>query len=101
MDRELLLQNIIRYCTKADVFPTQACVEAGVGKSFISDIKRGRTPGLEKFVALAAYLGVTTSDLVGDARERAALPALDAEIMAALANAGDAKKRAVLELLGK
>ena len=69
MDRELLLQNIIRYCTKANVFPTQACVEANVGKDFVSDIKRGRMPSVAKVAALAAYLGVTTSDLVGDARD--------------------------------
>lgn len=69
MDKEILIANILKYCAEKKISPTSACVEAGCGKSFISDIKRGRMPSLDKFVSLAAYLDVTTSDLVGDRRD--------------------------------
>ena len=69
MDKDLLLASIDYYCKAKKTKPTPACVEAGVGKSFISDIKRGKIPSVAKVADLAAYLGVTTSDLVGDARD--------------------------------
>ena len=66
MDKDLLVQNIIRCCLLKGEPPTVASVNAGLGKDFLSDIKRGRTPSVAKVAALAAYLGVSTSDLVGD-----------------------------------
>ena len=68
MDRDLLIANILKCCEKKNEKPTNACFNAGCGKSFISDIRRGRVPALDKFVALAAYLDVPISYLVGDAR---------------------------------
>ena len=35
MDRELLVQNIERYCSKKGVKPTNACRDSGVGASFL------------------------------------------------------------------
>lgn len=66
MDKDLLVQNIIRYCTVRGEPPTVACVNAGLGKDFLSDIKRGRTPSVSKVADMAAYLNVSTSDLIGD-----------------------------------
>ena len=73
MDRELLIFNIRKYCAAVGKKPTLACIAAGVGKSFISDIARDKTPGIDKVADLAAYLGVSTSDLVGDAKTPADL----------------------------
>lgn len=67
MDRELLIANIEAIAMKNGMKPTPACIAAGVGRSFLSDIKRGRTPSVAQVADLAAYLGVTVSDLVGDA----------------------------------
>ena len=39
----------------------------------MSDIDRGQTPSVAKVADLAAYLGVSTSDLVGDAQTPAEL----------------------------
>ena len=69
MDKDLLLANIEYYCREKKTKPTPACEEAGVGKSFYQNIKRGQIPSVAKVAALAAYLSVTTSDLVGDARD--------------------------------
>lgn len=66
MDKEILVQNIKRFCDQRGVKPTTACRESGVGTSFISDINRGQTPSVTKVQMLATYLGVTTSELLGE-----------------------------------
>lgn len=67
MDANIFVQNIKKYCLLKGVKPTNACKESGVGASFISDIKRGQTPSVAKVQILADYLGVTTSELLGEA----------------------------------
>lgn len=61
------MQNIKFYCKQKDVRPTVACKMAGVGQSFINNIEaRGQVPSVEKVQQLAQYLGVTTSELLGE-----------------------------------
>ena len=67
MDKDILISNIRKYCEARNVKPTIACVAAGVGRSYVSSIARGQTPSVASVSDLAAYLGVSTSDLVGDA----------------------------------
>ncbi len=69
MDAQLFVQNIKTYCQQKDVKPTVACKESGVGASFISDINRGQTPSVAKVQMLANYLGVTTSQLLGETKK--------------------------------
>ena len=69
MNVEIFVQNIKKYCLLRGVKPTAACKESGVGASFISDINRGQTPSVSKVQMLAEYLGVTTSDLLGEKKE--------------------------------
>ena len=66
MDASIFVQNIKNYCQLKGVKPTTACKESGVGASFISDINRGQTPSVTKVQMLADYLGVTTSELLGE-----------------------------------
>ena len=66
LDREIFVQNIKKWCVARNVKPTVACKEAGVGGSFISDINRGQVPSVAKVQSLATYLGVTTSELLGE-----------------------------------
>ena len=66
MDSEIFVQNIKAFCKIKGVPPTTACKNAGVGTSFISDVNRGQTPSVAKVQALANYLGVTTSELLGE-----------------------------------
>ncbi len=68
MDKDLFIENIEKACAAAGVKPTPACIAAGVGKNLLIDAKRGKTPSVAKVAQLAAYLDVTTSDLVGDKR---------------------------------
>ena len=68
MDKQLLVQNVKMYCQLRGVKPTVACRESGVGTSFINNIEaRGQVPSVEKVQLLAQYLGVTTSELLGEA----------------------------------
>lgn len=82
-----MISNIRKYCAARNVKPTIACTAAGVGRSFVSDIDRGRTPSVASVADLAAYLGVSTSDLVGDAKTPADLAPL-AEAWAELNDEG-------------
>ena len=75
MNVEVFVQNIKYYCNLRDVKPTVACRESGVGSSFINNVERGQTPSVAKVQMLAEYLGVTTSDLLGEKISPAGLPA--------------------------
>ena len=66
MDAEKFVLNIKLFCLQRGIKPTVACKESGVGGSFINDIERGRTPSVAKVQTLAQYLGVTTSELLGE-----------------------------------
>ena len=66
MDGSIFVQNIKKYCDLKGVKPTVACRESGVGSSFINNIERGQTPSVAKVQMLAEYLGVTTSELLGE-----------------------------------
>ena len=66
MDKNAFVQKIKILCHLKGVRPTNACKESGVGGSFINDIERGRVPSVEKVQLLASYLGVTTSELLGE-----------------------------------
>ena len=67
MDASIFVQNVKYLCLKKGLKPTNACKDAGVGGSFLSDIQnRGSTPSVAKVQMLAAYLGVTTSELLGE-----------------------------------
>lgn len=67
MDKQFFVQNVKMYCQLRGVKPTVACRESGVGSSFINNIEaRGQVPSVEKVQLLAQYLGVTTSQLLGE-----------------------------------
>lgn len=66
MDKDLFVQNVKSLCLQRGVKPTNACKDSGVGGSFLSDIGRGQTPSVAKVQMLAKYLGVTTSQLLGE-----------------------------------
>ena len=78
MDKDLLIFNIQKFCELRDTKPTPACIAAGVGHSFLTDIKRDKMPSVEKVATLAAHLGVSVSDLIGDAQTPAELAPLAA-----------------------
>ena len=78
MDKDIMISNIRKYCSAKGDKTTSACIAAGVGRSFVSDLDRGQVPSVAKVADLAADLGVSTSDLVGDAQTPADLAPLAA-----------------------
>lgn len=69
MDTSLFVQNVKKYCELKGVAPTIACKESGAGKDLLPNVKKGQTPSVAKVQLLAQYLGVTTSDLLGEAQK--------------------------------
>lgn len=69
MDAQVFVQNIKHYCKLKGIKPTVACRESGVGSSFINNLERGQTPSVAKVQMLADYLGVTTSELLGETKK--------------------------------
>ena len=67
MDKELFVQNVKKYCAAKGVKPTNACRESGAGINLINKMEsRGSIPSVEKVQLLAQYLGITTSELLGE-----------------------------------
>lgn len=67
MDKQLFVQNIKMYCQLRGIKPTIACRESGAGADLINQLeRRGSVPSVERVQALAKYLGVTTSELLGE-----------------------------------
>ena len=104
MEKESFVQKVKDLCSAKGIKPTNACKESGVGGSFLSDINRGQIPSVAKVQMLADYLGVTTSELLGE--EKAPAPVseggtdpLDARLNELLPLATDETKRAMIVLL--
>ncbi len=66
MDREFFVQNVKSLCKSRGVTLTTACEESGAGRNFMDNIKKGSIPSVSKVQNLADYLGVTTSELLGE-----------------------------------
>lgn len=66
MDRDVFIANITAAAAAKGEKVTPACKNAGVGTSFVQDVKRGQSPSIEKIIMLANYLGVSVSWLIGD-----------------------------------
>lgn len=99
MNAEAFVQNVKIYCAKKGIAPTVACRDSGAGKSLMSQVAQGIIPSVAKVQLLAQYLGVTTSDLLGEAREASdadVLSAADAQHLAAY-NAAPAEIRAIVD----
>lgn len=67
MDKAVFVQKIKTFCKIRGVKPTVACRESGAGANLINKLEsRGSIPSVEKVQLLAQYLGVTTSELLGE-----------------------------------
>lgn len=99
MDKDVFVQNVKFWCEQRSVAPTVACKESGAGRDLLVNLQRGSFPSVAKVQLLAQYLGVTTSDLLGEAREASgadALSAADAQHLAAY-HAAPAEIRAIVD----
>lgn len=61
------MQNVKKYCALRGIKPTVACRESGAGRSLLTSLNiNGSIPSVEKVQLLAQYLGVSTSELLGE-----------------------------------
>lgn len=66
MEIELFVENVKKYSAALGIKPTAACRNSGAGESLLDNLKRGSIPSVEKVQLLARYLGVSTSELLGE-----------------------------------
>lgn len=66
MDIEVFVQNVKKLCKERGVTPSAASEASGAGRNFMDNVKRGSIPSVAKVQMLADYLGVTTSELLGE-----------------------------------
>lgn len=66
VDRKIFVQNVKQYCLVRGIKPTIACRESGAGPNLLGNIEAGSIPSVEKVQLLAQYLGVSTSELLGE-----------------------------------
>lgn len=99
MDREFFVQNVKQLCESKNLKRTNVFKELGLGGSFLNDVQRGQTPAVDKVQKLAVYLGVTTSQLLGEdspGDEDSALTAEDRTLLASFhALNGEGRERLV------
>ena len=105
MDKSAFVQNIKNYCKIKGIKPTVACRESGVSSSFINNIEaKGQVPSVEKVQMLASYLGVTTSELLGEEKKTTpgdggGLNAEQLELVSLFESASPALRAAALAVL--
>lgn len=66
MELEKFVENVQTICRRMGQSPTVVCRESGAGQTFLSDVKRGKNPTIDRMLKLSSYLGVPLSDLLGD-----------------------------------
>lgn len=82
------VKNIEIQCARLGTTPTTACRESGAGSNLMTNLKNGSVPSVERVQMLATYLGVTTSELLGEEKGPSTVADaeadLDAELIARL-----------------
>ena len=66
MDKELLINSVRAACEQRNISVKSALECAGVSKDYIVNLRRTQSKSLSDTVALAAFLGVSVSELIGD-----------------------------------
>ena len=66
MNVDIFVQNVRYWCKQKGEPVTTVCEKCGAGKNFLSNIRSGSSPSVDKVQQLAQYLGCTVSDLLGE-----------------------------------
>ena len=66
MDLENFVQIVKELCKSRGTTPTAAAEASGAGRNFMDNVKKGSVPSVAKVQLLADYLGVSTSELLGE-----------------------------------
>lgn len=67
LDVNKFVKTVENLCKSKNVTPTKACLESGLNRSFLTDIKtKSPNPRIESLGKMADYFGVTISELLGE-----------------------------------
>ena len=69
MNTEQLIKNIEKLSAEKGINKTNALIECGAGKNFISNLMKGSEPSITKVQQIADYFGVTIDYLLGKTPE--------------------------------
>lgn len=102
-----LYNNIIELCDAKGIKPGKMCVDTGISKGLVTDLKMGRkkTIQIETAKKIADYFGVTVDRVMGVETEKAApvsesgLDADEMQLLKLFVNAPEWKKKAALAVL--
>ena len=77
-----LYERIIDLCKERGVSGSRMCLELGLSKSTLSNMKSGRTAGLSTATAqkIAAYFGISVDALLGEEEKEEKPPVNDDEL---------------------
>lgn len=64
-DVDKIESSIKTLSAKKRVTVNKALLESGAGKNFISNMKDGKTPGVDKIIALSNYFYVPVDEILG------------------------------------
>lgn len=102
-----LYENICNLCSEKNIKPGKMCVDLGLSKSLMTDLKAGRKKTIRADTAqkIADYFGVTVDRVLGAEKETAAqkddgLNYTDSELLQAYHVADARTKEAIRTLLG-
>ena len=67
-----LYERIALLCRQKGVTGSKMCLDLGMSKSTMSELKHGRTKGLNAITAqkISSYLGVTVEELLGEESQK-------------------------------
>ena len=102
-----LYNNIKELCDFKGIKPGKMCVDTGISKGLVTDLKMGRkkTIQIETAKKIADYFGVTVDRVMGVETEKAApvsesgLDADEMQLLELFVNAPEWKRKAALALL--
>lgn len=102
-----LYENIRNLCSEGSIKPGRMCVDLGLSKSLMTDLKAGRKKTIRADTAqkIADYFGVTVDRVLGAEKETAdpkddGLNYTDSELLQAYHDADARTKEAIRTLLG-
>lgn len=66
-----LFEKIEKMCKNRGISITKMCLESGASRGSLTDLKMGRSAELtiETLSKIAAYFGISVSDILGDTKE--------------------------------
>ena len=66
MIHEEFVQNVQKYSNIIGEKPEAACENSGAGYALWGNIKKGRSPSIDRVSKLAAYFGISVTELIGE-----------------------------------